>query len=112
MVNPGGESGHSKQGQDTQSVGSQVRISRALCKYLQKSTYNNVHSRSSSGPEQETASHAGIKNSNVVWVCEGRALTSGLGSDRARELVIRDTRNISRPQKVLSLDVSSGIFVP
>ena len=51
-------------------------------------------------------------NSDVVWVCEGRALTSGLGSDRARELVIRDTRNISRPQKVLSLDVSSGIFVP
>ena len=47
----------------------------------------------------------------MVWVGEGRVLTSGFGADRARELVIRDTRNRS-PQKVLSLDVSSGILVP
>ena len=72
----------------------------------------NVHSRSSSGPVQETASHAGMKDSKVVWVGEGRLLTSGFGADRARELVIRDVRNISSPQKVLSLDVSSGILVP
>ena len=72
----------------------------------------NIHSRSSSGPVQETASHAGMKDSKVVWVGEGRLLTSGFGADRARELVIRDVRNISSPQKVLSLDVSSGILVP
>ena len=74
--------------------------------------YNDVHSRSSSGPVQETASHAGMKDSKVVWVGEGRVLTSGFGADRARELIIRDTRNISSPQKVLSLDVSSGILMP
>ena len=61
---------------------------------------------------QETASHAGMKDSKVVWVGEGRVLTSGFGADRARELIIRDVRNIASPQKVLSLDVSSGILVP
>ena len=47
----------------------------------------------------------------MVWVGEGRVLDSGLGSNRARELIIKDTRNISS-QKVHSLDVSLGILVP
>ena len=68
--------------------------------------------RTSAGPVQGTASHAGMKDSKVVWVGEGRVLTSGFGADRARELIIRDVRNIGSPQKVLSLDVSSGILVP
>ena len=68
--------------------------------------------RSSSGPIQEASSHAGIKDSKVVWVGEQRLLTSGFGADRARELILRDVRNIKTPQKVLSLDVSSGILVP
>ena len=61
---------------------------------------------------QETASHAGMKDSKVVWVGEHRVLTTGFGGDRCRELILRDIRNISSPQKSLSLDVSSGILVP
>ena len=34
----------------------------------------------------------------VVWVGEGRVLTSGFGEDRARELVLRDIRNMATPQ--------------
>ena len=45
-------------------------------------------------------------------VGDNRVLTSGFGSDRARELILRDIRNLSCPQKALSLDVSSGILVP
>jgi len=60
----------------------------------------------------ETASHQGMKDSKVVWVDEQRVLTSGFGEDRARELILRDTRNLSTPQNVLSLDVSSGILIP
>ena len=45
-------------------------------------------------------------------VGDNRVLTSGFGGDRARELILRDTRNMSSPQKTLSLDVSSGILVP
>ena len=56
--------------------------------------------RTSAGPVQETASHAGMKDSKVVWVGEGRLLTSGFGADRARELILRDIRNIKTPQKV------------
>jgi len=68
--------------------------------------------RTSEGPINETSSHDGIKDSKVVWVGENRILTSGFGSDRCRELMLRDIRNISVPQKALSLDVSSGILVP
>ena len=59
--------------------------------------------RTSAGPVQETASHAGMKDSKVVWVGEGRLLTSGFGADRARELILRDIRNIKTPQKVSSI---------
>ena len=68
--------------------------------------------RSGAGPCSQAASHSGMKDSKVVWVGEHRILTSGFGADRARELILRDVRNISSPQKVLSLDVSSGILVP
>ena len=60
----------------------------------------------------QTASHSGMKDSKVVWVGEGRVLTSGFGEDRCRELILRDVRNLSTPQNVLSLDVSSGILIP
>ena len=85
-------------------------MTHTICKFANVLTRD--YSRSSSGPVQETASHAGMKDSKVVWVGEGRVLTSGFGADRARELIIRDVRNIGSPQKVLSLDVSSGILVP
>ena len=68
--------------------------------------------RTSGAPVQETRSHEGMKDSKVVWVGEHRVLTTGFGGDRCRELILRDVRNISAPQKSLSLDVSSGILVP
>ena len=68
--------------------------------------------RTSGEPVQETRSHEGMKDSKVVWVGEHRVLTTGFGGDRCRELILRDIRNISSPQKSLSLDVSSGILVP
>ena len=68
--------------------------------------------RTSGEPVQETRSHEGMKDSKVVWVGENRVLTTGFGGDRCRELILRDIRNISSPQKSLSLDVSSGILVP
>jgi len=68
--------------------------------------------RTVEGPTHETNSHDGMKDSKVVWVGDNRVLTSGFGSDRCRELMLRDIRNISVPQKSLSLDVSSGILVP
>jgi len=68
--------------------------------------------RSASPLVSETASHNGLKDSKVVWVDDGRILTSGFSEDRCRELILRDTRNLSSPQHVLSLDVSSGILIP
>jgi len=58
-------------------------------------------------------SHQGLKDSKVVWLSDGnRLLTSGFGADRCRELFIRDIRNLSEPQKQLTLDASAGILVP
>jgi hypothetical protein len=45
-------------------------------------------------------------------VGEQRVLTSGFSADRSRELTLRDTRQLTKPQHTLSLDVSSGILVP
>jgi len=68
--------------------------------------------RGSSPLVSQCSSHRGMKDSKVVWVGEGRVLTSGFGEDRARELVLRDIRNMATPQHVLSLDVSAGILIP
>ena len=58
-------------------------------------------------------SHQGMKDSKVVWISDGqRILTTGFGADRAREVAVRDIRNLSKPQDKLSLDISSGILVP
>ena len=126
LVTPGGESGHPEQGQDSPGVRSKVHRNTSvavaqsiqllthICNSAKLQLFVTLPScvRSSAGPVQEAASHAGMKDSKVVWVGEGRILTSGFGADRARELIIRDVRNIASPQKVLSLDVSSGILVP
>jgi hypothetical protein len=53
-----------------------------------------------------------VQDSKVVWVGEQRVLTSGFSADRSRELTLRDTRQLAKPQHTLSLDVSSGILVP
>ena len=60
----------------------------------------------------ECDSHDGIKDSRVVWVGDDRVLTSGFSPQRLREIIIRDMRNLSTPQKELPLDMSSGILVP
>ena len=57
-------------------------------------------------------SHQGTKDSKVVWLADGRVLTTGFGSDRAREITIRDVRFLNNRQHHLSLDISSGILVP
>ena len=53
-----------------------------------------------------------IDQSQVVWVAEDRILTSGFSHGRARELIIRDTRNLATPLHTRELDVSAGILVP
>jgi len=68
--------------------------------------------RSGGGPTHEVNSHGGMKDSKVIWVGENRIMTSGFGADRSRQLALRDLRNLSVPQHLLSLDVSSGILVP
>ena len=60
----------------------------------------------------EAGSHEGVKDSKVVWVAEDRILTSGFSHNRARELIIRDTRNLATPLHSRELDVSAGILVP
>ena len=41
-----------------------------------------------------------------------RVFTTGFSADRNREIAVRDLRNINSPEKVLPLDMSSGILVP
>ena len=48
--------------------------------------------RGSGSPVGEVDSHDGVKDSKVVWVGDNRILTSGFSRDRARQLMIRDTR--------------------
>ncbi|XP_059078879.1 coronin-7-like isoform X1 [Tigriopus californicus] len=58
-------------------------------------------------------SHEGMKDSKVVWIGNSnRILTTGFSGERLREINIRDMRNLSVPQKNLTLDMSSGILVP
>ena len=45
-------------------------------------------------------------------MAEDRILTSGFSHGRARELIIRDTRNLATPLHTRELDVSAGILVP
>ena len=59
-------------------------------------------------PVQEADSHDGVKDSKVVWVTDNIMLTSGFGQDRARQLIMRDVRNIDETLHVQSLDVSAG----
>ncbi|CAH2006359.1 unnamed protein product [Acanthoscelides obtectus] len=58
-------------------------------------------------------SHAGIKDSRVVWLGEqDRVLSTGFDAQRLRQIIIRDLRNFSQPEKTLELDCSTGILIP
>ena len=60
----------------------------------------------------ETVSHQGVKDSKLVWVDDQTILTTGFTASRNRQVMIRDTRNISSPVHTLDLDISSGILLP
>jgi coronin-7 len=58
-------------------------------------------------------SHQSIKDSRVVWLGDQpRILTTGFDSNRTRQVMIRDLRNFSTPEKTLELDVSTGVLMP
>ncbi|CRK99981.1 CLUMA_CG013274, isoform B [Clunio marinus] len=61
----------------------------------------------------EANSHQSIKDSRIVWLgMQNRILTTGFDSNRIRQIMIRDIRNFSVPEKTLELDCSTGIFMP
>ncbi|XP_055618572.1 coronin-7 isoform X2 [Toxorhynchites rutilus septentrionalis] len=58
-------------------------------------------------------SHQSIKDSRVVWLGDqNRILTTGFDAARLRQVLIRDLRNFSTPEKTLELDCSTGILMP
>ncbi|XP_058442943.1 coronin-7 isoform X3 [Malaya genurostris] len=58
-------------------------------------------------------SHQSIKDSRVVWLGnQDRILTTGFDAARLRQVIIRDVRNFSVPEKTLELDCSTGILMP
>jgi coronin-7 len=58
-------------------------------------------------------SHQSIKDSRIVWLgSQDRIVTTGFDANRIRQIMIRDTRNFSAPQKTLDLDCSTGILMP
>ncbi|XP_011177590.1 coronin-7 isoform X3 [Zeugodacus cucurbitae] len=58
-------------------------------------------------------SHPSIKDSRVVWLGnQTRILSTGFDSARLRQVIIRDLRNFSVPEKTLELDCSTGILMP
>lgn len=70
--------------------------------------------RVNGSPIQMSAeSHQSIKDSRVVWLGnQSRILTTGFDSGRLRQVIIRDIRNFSVPEKTLELDCSTGILMP
>uniref|UniRef100_A0A182VT39 Coronin n=1 Tax=Anopheles minimus TaxID=112268 RepID=A0A182VT39_9DIPT len=58
-------------------------------------------------------SHQSIKDSRVVWLGDqNRILSTGFDAARLRQVIIRDLRNFSTPEKTLELDCSTGILMP
>lgn len=54
-------------------------------------------------------SHQSIKDSRVVWLGDQqKILTTGFDANRLRQVIIRDLRNFSTPEKSLELDCSTG----
>ncbi|CAO1339123.1 unnamed protein product [Diamesa serratosioi] len=60
-----------------------------------------------------TESHQNIKDSRIVWLGnQNRVLTTGFDSSRLRQVIVRDIRNFSMPEKSMELDCSTGILIP
>uniref|UniRef100_A0A1Y1M7H8 Coronin n=1 Tax=Photinus pyralis TaxID=7054 RepID=A0A1Y1M7H8_PHOPY len=58
-------------------------------------------------------SHQSIKDSRVVWLGDhDKILTTGFDASRLRQVIVRDLRNFSNPEKTLELDCSTGILIP
>ncbi|XP_017767884.1 PREDICTED: coronin-7 isoform X2 [Nicrophorus vespilloides] len=58
-------------------------------------------------------SHQSIKDSRIVWLGDSnRILTTGFDSQRLRQIIIRDVRNLTETEKTLELDCSTGILIP
>ncbi|XP_037303508.1 coronin-7 isoform X2 [Manduca sexta] len=58
-------------------------------------------------------SHQNIKDSRIVWLGDqDRILTTGFDSARLRQIMIRDVRKLSQPQRTLELDCSTGVLMP
>ncbi|XP_017470181.1 PREDICTED: coronin-7 isoform X3 [Rhagoletis zephyria] len=58
-------------------------------------------------------SHQSIKDSRVVWLGnQTRILTTGFDAARLRQVIVRDLRNFSVPEKTMELDCSTGILMP
>lgn len=54
-------------------------------------------------------SHQNIKDSRVVWLGnQQKILTTGFDANRLRQVIIRDLRNFSTPEKTLELEQSTG----
>lgn len=69
--------------------------------------------RSANSFQAECDSHQSIKDSRIVWLGDQpRLLTTGFDASRIRQVIIRDIRNLSAPEKVLELDCSTGILMP
>jgi coronin-7 len=72
-----------------------------------------VDPRSSEPIVMQTDSHQNIKDSRVTWLgVQERILSTGFDANRIRQVIIRDIRNLSKPEKVLELDCSTGILMP
>ncbi|XP_067641653.1 coronin-7 isoform X3 [Eurosta solidaginis] len=73
-----------------------------------------IDPRAGDAPIQMVAeSHQSIKDSRVVWLGnQTRILTTGFDAARLRQVIIRDLRNFTVPEKTLELDCSTGILMP
>jgi coronin-7 len=72
-----------------------------------------VDARCNSPIVMSADSHQSIKDSRIVWLgSQNRVLTTGFDANRIRQVMIRDIRNFSTPEKVQEFDCSTGIFIP
>lgn len=72
-----------------------------------------IDPRSNSPIINTAESHQNIKDSRIVWLGnQNRILTTGFDSSRLRQVIVRDIRNFSVPEKSMELDCSTGILIP
>ncbi|KAI9013237.1 hypothetical protein BC832DRAFT_528471 [Gaertneriomyces semiglobifer] len=75
----------------------------------------NIYDPRGSGasPVQTAPCHTGIKAAKVVWIGNSDLVfTTGFSQRREREYALWDTRNLSKPLTLTSLDTSPGLITP